>query len=198
MKTIELRTTENKEFIRIMGVLHKSLNNGIRSANAIKPRQWLLEKKLSIEISSACFNSGQIHHRKQQSFKDELESIGFLRKSNVPTNNGQIPYTTFGANSIIFPLKNEKNQTINLYAININNQKTEYLNQEGIYPYYPHQDTKKLYIVPAILDAATLLESRIPDNKESVISLFDGELKPQHEQVIKQLNHLQQIVFIEY
>lgn len=184
-------------FIAIMQSIHKSLNNGIRSAKAGRPREWLAQKKLDIDISGACFNSGQMHHRREQEFKERLESVGFLIRTDAPTNNGQIPYTTFGKESIMFPLKNEKNQTINFYAININNEEIRYLNQYGLYPQYPRQDTRKLYIVPCILDAATLLQSRIPDNKEAVLSLFDGELKPQHEQALKKLHRLEEIIWVE-
>ncbi len=187
----------NESQLEIMAKLHKSLSNGIRSGKANAPRDWMEAHKLDIVLTGACFNSGQIHHRKEQSFKDELASIGFLTQSDVPTNNGQIPYTVFGIHSIVFPLKNQDHQVVNLYAVSIKNGKTDYLNQEGIYPSYPGENTKKLYIVPDVIDAATLLSTNIPDNKEAVMALHNGELLPQHEEAIRQLSQLQEIIWIE-
>ena len=189
--------TTEKQKLEIFAKLHRSLSNGIRSAKSIAPREWIEAHKLNIESTGACFNSGQIHHRKEQSFKDELASIGFLTQSDVPTNNGQIPYTVFGNYSILFPLKNQNHQVVNFYAISIKNGKTEFLNKEGIYPCYPNEQTRKLYIVPNVIDAATLLSTNILDNKETVIALHNGILLPQHEEAIKKLTQLQEIIWIE-
>jgi hypothetical protein len=181
----------------ILATIHKSLSNGIRNSKAEVPRKWLKEKGLTLESSGATFNSGQMHHRKQQSYKDALESVGFLIKSEVPTNQGQIPYTSFGNYGILFPLRDEQNDVVNFYSIGIKNHKIQYLNKEGIYPCFPHESTKKLYIVNGILGAATILESNVLDNKEAVIALFDGEMLPQHEEAIKRLTQLEEVIWIE-
>jgi DNA adenine methylase len=176
--------------------IYRSLSNGIRSAKAHVPRQWLKDKKLSAELTGACFNSGQIHHRKSEEFKAELARVGFARKSNAGTNGGT-PYTVFGIFSVMFPLRNEKNEVVNFYAVGIRNDKKGFMNDEGIYPQYPHEMTKKLYIVQAVMDAAILLESRVMDNREAVIALQDGEYLPQHAEAISRLKHLEEIVIIE-
>lgn len=181
-----------------LALVHRSLSNGIRSSKASAAGQWLRERKLTVEASGACFNSGQIHHRKPQQFKDRLEAAGFLKRSPVPTNGGQIPYTAFGSHSILFPLKNEKHQIVNFYAIAIQNGKTGWMNHRGLYPCYPPEATKKLYIVPTILDAATIIESKTLDNREAVMALMDGQLKPQHLEAIKRLTQLQEIIVIEH
>ncbi len=178
-------------------MIYRSLSNGIRSAKSETPRKWLAQYKLSIEATGACFNSGQIHHRKSDAFKRELERVGFMIESKVGTNNGQIPFTVFGIFSVMFPLRDEKNQVTNFYAVKLRSEKKSYMNYSGIYPQYPHEMTRKLYIVPSVIDAATLLESKVLDNREAVMALFDGQFLDQHYEAIKRLKHLEQIVLIE-
>lgn len=185
----------------IFARIYSSLSNGIRVAKSAKARLWLKEKGLTPELTFACFNSGQMHHRKPQEYLDELESVGFLKKAGVNsrTKEKQSAYTSFSSYAIMFPLRNKKNEIINLYSIRLGLQKeqTEYLNQEGIYPGYPNGFTKKLYITSTVLDAASLIQSKVLDNREAVMSLFDGELKEQHIQAIAELKHLQEIIFIK-
>ena len=205
----ELGHTGSTNRLEIFSGIHKYLTNGIRYFKSNVPRNWLKEKGLSVENTFAVFNSGQIHHHKAQSYKDELHSIGFLTPSHVGTNAGQNPYSVFGLYSIIFPLKDDRDRIVNFYALGIDRVKRKkklnsstgeqgnYLNQEGIYPAYPQPLTKKLFITETIFDAATLLESKILDNREAVIALHEGELLPQHKQAIENLNYLEGIVFIE-
>ncbi len=193
----QLLKTNDEEYIRIISGLHKSLVNGMRSGKTNIAKRWLQERKLTSEISGACYNSGQIHHRKEQSYKDELESTGFLTECNAPTNNGQIPYTIFGRYSIIFPLRNKDQDVINFYAISLKDNNTSFLNEDGIYPRYPKHLTEKLYVVTSVIEASVLLEARAMNENEAVMSLFDGEFKPQHYGVISELKNLKEIIIIE-
>ena len=86
---------------------------------------------------------------------------------------------------------------MNFYAVGIKTHKTSYMNKEGIYPAYPNLLTKKLYVTETILDAATLLESKVLDERSAVIALYDGKLLPQHKQVIESLRYLEEIIAIE-
>lgn len=191
-----LKTTD-ADFIRIMERLHKSLENGMRSAKTTSARRWLQERGLTYEATGACYNSGQIHHRRQQPFKDDLMKIGFLKISTAATNAGQIPYTAFGFMSVIFPLRNMDNQVINFYAIRVKNNKTAFLNDDGIYPKYPGNYTERLIIVYSALDAATVLQSGALKSGEAVMSLFDGQFKRQHYQAISALKELKEITAID-
>jgi hypothetical protein len=71
------------------------------------------------------------------------------------------------------------------------------MNKQGIYPAYPSSLTKKLYITNTIIDAATLLESKMLDNKEAVMALHDGELSDEHLQAINGLKELTEIILIK-
>lgn len=185
-----------KSPVEIISTIHKSLANGIRSGKAEAPRKWLEENKLSIEISGAVFNSGQLHHRKEQIYIDDLVTIGFLKQSPVGTNTGKPGYTIFAPHSILFPLKNKHNHVINWFGVHIINGKKQYLNNQGIYPNYPNPNTKRVYITKDPIDAASLMETRILDNREAVIALHDGILLDQHLEAIQTLTELIEIVCI--
>lgn len=176
--------------------VYEYASNGLRVGKSKQAREWLKQKQLNAEQTMACFNSGQLHHRKEIEFKEALERIGFMKKSNVGTNCDSIPYTVFGTYSIMFPLRNTKNEIVNFYAIGLKNNKTSFLNHEGLYPNYPHELTKKLYITDNIIDCATLMESKILDNREAVIALYDGVFLEQHVKIIQGLKNLTEVVQI--
>lgn len=181
-----------------MEFIHRYLSNGIRSGRAKAPREWLAKKGLSIEATGAGFNSGQIHHRADQAFKAGLAEVGFMQKSDVGVNCETTPYTVFGIFSIMFPLKNLNNEVVNFYSVRIKSGNTAYMNQEpGLYPGYPSPLTKRLFVVNTVMDAATILESRVLDNKEAVIALHDGKVMPEHEKAIKNLPALMEVIYID-
>lgn len=201
METKQKVTTPAKDWnekteIELLEMVYNYASNGLRYGKSTKAREWLKEKKLSIDATLACFNSGQLHHRKEKEFKEALERIGFMKRSNVGVNCDTVPYTVFGNFAIMFPLKNRENQIVNFYSMSIKNAKTAYLNHEGFYPAFPHEQTKRLFITDTIMDAATLLETKILDNKEAVIALHDGIFLNQHKQLIQELKNLSEIIQI--
>lgn len=179
--------------------LFRSFQTGITFKKASIPRDFLQEKGLDYHELQIGFNSGQFHHRKEDDFKETYVKIGVLQKSNAPVNSPErTAYTCFGNYSIVFPLRDEKGDIVNLYAIRIKTktQKEEYLNKEGIYPSYPSPMTKRLFIAPSIMDTASLLQSKVLENRDSVMSLHDGELKPHQVKAIEELTELQEIILI--
>ncbi|MBA3680502.1 MAG: hypothetical protein H0W73_04965 [Bacteroidetes bacterium] len=195
-ETNPVQNWESKTETELLQMVYNYASNGLRVGKSKQAREWLNMKKLSIETTMACFNSGQLHHRKEKEFKEALERIGFMKVSNHASNCDSLPYTVFGNFSIMFPLRNKENEIINFYAMGIKNSKTAYLNHEGMYPAYPHEQTKRLFITDTVLDAATILESKVLDNKEAVIALHEGILLRHHKEVIQQLKHLTEIIQI--
>lgn len=161
--------------ISILAVIHRSLENGIRSGKATIPRDWLKKHKLTIETTGAVFNSGQIHLQKPEKFKQDLIEIGFLRKRGIKARTGKDSYLIFGNYAILFPLRNELGEVVNYFALGIKNQKKSYFNNEGVFPRHPKSNTNRIYLVHSVLDAAAVLESDVLDQKEAVIALKDGE-----------------------
>ena len=179
------------EQINIMQNLFRRLNHGIYYPT---PQKFLEKMKLNTIYPTLAFNSGQIHHRAKQSFKDQLENIGFITKSHVITNNKQQGYRIFGKQSVLFPLKNESNEIINLCALSLENGKTTFLNFDGLYPNYPKKTAHRLILAPTVVETATILEANAIKENEAVISLFNGELKQQHLDAIRSLKKLKEII----
>lgn len=201
-KATRMKTKNEKELPKTktewLAFIYRSMCNGIRAAKSGAPKQWLATKGLSAEATGASFNSGQIHHRKDQAFKAALAEVGFMQRSLAPVNCDTTAYTVFGIFSVMFPLRNPQEEIVNFFSIRIRSGNKAYMNQEpGLYPGYPHKHTKKLFVVNSIMDAATLLEARILDNRESVMALHEGKFLPEHEAAIKALKELKELVYID-
>jgi hypothetical protein len=180
--------------------LYRSFETGIRSSKAVDPKRYLESIGLDYTQLRIGFNSGQFHHRRPQEIKDNFEAMGMLTKSDVGVNQeGLMAYTVFGRYGVIFPLMNEQHQIVNFFAVRFKmaSPKEDYLNDQGLYPCYPHPGTKKLFIVPTVLDGASLLQSKALENKEAVLALHDGKWLPQHREAIDQLEQLEQIIIIK-
>lgn len=180
--------------------LFHSFETGIRSAKATKPKEYLKSIGLDYNELRIGFNSGQFHHRESQEYKDRFETLGLLTKSAAPVNKeGLIAYTVFGKYGIVFPMVNRQNEIVNYFAIrfDMKTPQEEYLNQEGIYPAFPHPLTKRLFVVSTVLDAASLLQSKALENREAVIALHNGELLPQHLEAIKALTELEELIILK-
>lgn len=183
-----------------LDTLFKSFEMGLRMPKAVKPKNYLKDLGLDYTDLRIGFNSGQLHHNKPQDFKDQLEALGIIRKSDAGVNKKHlVAYSVFGHYGIIFPLMNKKSEVVNFFAIRFElaTPQAEYLNSEGIYPNYPPPLTKRLYIVPTVLDCASLLQSKILENRDSVMALHNGELLPQHLEAIKTLHELEEIIIIK-
>lgn len=177
-----------------------SFESGIRSSKAVKPKEYLNRLGLDYNELRIGFNSGQFHHTREQVFKDECEALGLLSKSDAGVNKeGLTAYTVFGRYGVVFPLFNQGNEIVNLFAIRfeLSTPVEEYLNHEGIYPAFPHPLTKKLFVVPTLQDAASLLQSKALENREAVMALHNGKFLTQHQRAIQSLSELEEIIIIK-
>lgn len=180
--------------------LFLSFTTGVRSFRSIKARKWLEEKAIDFNQLEVGFSSGQFSHRKSEEFKQKYIDIGVLIPSKAAVRLPHLKaYSCFAPVSIVFPLKDEQGAICNLYGISmrVRKGKTAFLNEEGLYPGYPSVMTKRLYITSNVLDSASLLQSKVMENRDAVLSLFDGELKEQHMQAIANLKYLEEIIFIK-
>ena len=179
--------------------LFKSFETGIRSSKATKPQEYLKSIGLDYTDMRIGFNSGQFHHRRPQEFKDHFESLGVLTKSDAPVKDeGMNAYTVFGRYGLIFPLLDSTGGIVNLFALRFDmaTPQERYLNSAGIYPSYPNANTRRLFITPTLIDAASLMQSKALDHREAVLALHDGKFLDQHISVLKGLKDLQEIIMI--
>lgn len=201
METLALSTKiPHERSIKGLHEVYLSFETGIRSAKALDPKKYLEDLGLNYNELRIGFNSGQFHHRQPQELKDHYERLGLLTKSDKGVRDESMTaYTAFGRYGIIFPLFDEHNHIVNLFAIRFKmaTPQEDYLNDKGLYPCYPHPSTKKLFIVPTVLDGASLLQSKALENKEAVLALHNGKLLPQHLEAIESLEHLEQIIYIQ-
>jgi hypothetical protein len=192
---MKIENSNNKE---VLTNLFRAFVNGIRSSKAIKPKEWLKERGLSYENLQIGFNSGQFHHRKSDDYKSTFIEIGVLTPSDAAVKSPELKaYTCFSPYSVVFPLKDESGQIVNLYAIRCKNQKMEYLNDDGLYPCNPHPLTNRLFITNDVMDAASLLESKLLNNRDGLLALHGGELREQHLRAIGKLGHLNVLVIFD-
>ena len=181
--------------------LFQSFETGIRSAKADKPKEYLKSIALDYTTLRIGFNSGQFHHRETQELKHHYEALGLLTKSDVGVREkDMVAYTVFGRYGLIFPLMDKTGQIVNYFAVRFDmaTKREDYLNNIGLYPNYPHNSTKRLFITPTLMDAASLLQSKALDQREAVLALHNGKLLPQHLEAIETLNDLEEIIIIKY
>jgi hypothetical protein len=182
-----------------LNTIFQSFEIGIRSIKAVKPRNYLNSIGLDYNEIRIGFNSGQFHHRKPQEIREIYIQLGLLSKSKVRLNKSiSESFTVFGNYGIIFPLVNKNKQIVNLFALRFDLSKpsSSFLNNLGIYPSFPSILTKKLYITNSIVDCASLIQSKTLENRDSVMSLHDGQILPQHIEAINMLPHLEEIILI--
>ena len=180
--------------------LFQSFETGIRSSKTTKPKDYLKSIGLDYTEMRIGFNSGQFHHRESQEVKDQFEALGVIKKSDAGVNKEDLTaYSVFGRYGVIFPLMNKDNQIVNYFAVRFDMAipKEDYLNTEGIYPKYPNPNTKRLYITQTLMDCASLIQSKALENKEAVMALHNGEMKPQHLEAIKALHELEEVIILK-
>lgn len=178
--------------------LFQSFETGIRMSE--KPKEYLKSIGLDYIEQRIGYNSGQFHHRESQEVKDQYEALGVLKKSDAGVNKEDLtPYTVFGKVGIVFPLMNKENEIVNLFAVRfeMKSPAEEYLNKNGVFPKYPHQKTKRLFITPTLMDCASFIQSKALDQREAVMALHNGKLLPQHREAIESLTELEEIIIIK-
>lgn len=190
----------NSSRMENLEILFQSFETGIRSPKALKPKEYLKNIGLDYTELRIGFNSGQFYHSKDQNFKDRYEALGMLKKSDAGVREETMTaYTVFGKEGLIFPLMDPENKIVNYFALRfkLETPKEEYLNDSGIYPVYPSLRTKRLYLVPTVIDCASLMQSKALENRDAVIAMHNGQLLPQHLEIIKSLYELEEIIIIK-
>jgi hypothetical protein len=180
--------------------IFQSFETGIRAVKSEKAKAFLEKLGLDYATQRIGFNSGQFHHRETPEVKQHYENLGLLTKSKAPVRNDSMEaYTSFGSYGLVFPLFDSTGRIVNFYALRFKmaSPVEQYLNTEGIYPNYPNQNTRRLFITPTVIDGASLIQSKALDHREAVMALQNGEFLSQHREAIMGLKDLEEIILIK-
>ena len=141
-------------------ILTQAFTHFARSLNA-KPKkaiEYLESRRLDYKALPIGYDAGTLHKTKDitNQQKQEYLQAGLLKPDKFGRANSF--YTRFN-NCIIFPLLDKNGNIKSLYGRHIE-KGHHYLEGEhkGLYPGYPKEDTTRLILTEAIIDAATLLQ----------------------------------------
>lgn len=196
-----LPVSNAKENIEILSKIFTYFQNGLNTGKAVKPKEYLEQRRLDFTKLEIGYNSGQFHHRGKLNEKDTKACIAanlLIPYSGKTPNAKGTTYTAFAKDCIIFPLKNKKGEIVSIYGrsiIDSKNSKHFYTaNRTGLYPGYPKQETTKLVLCEAIIDAAILQQLEIEDME--ILSCFGTNgLTEEHRKAIQELKELEEIIF---
>jgi len=193
-------TTSSKERTAFIEKIFSSFKNAATRSQPAK--EYLQQRNLDLKKLEVGYNGGQFHHgqRKEDSLIQNCLEYGLLIDNNRKGNTGEIVYTVFGKYGICFPLKNQENEIVSLYfrnTLNKENAKHFYLkNRQGLYPNYPKANTKKLILLEAIIDTASVLQIDEITNKYSVLACYGTNgLNDEILKAIKNLPKLEEVIF---
>jgi DNA primase len=203
-KTLINGTTEPIRDLTRAAILTKMFTyfkNGVHSSKPAK--EYLQSRHLDHTKIEIGYNSGQFHHgeRKDKYLIESCVKVGLLLDKGLVARTGDKAYKPFGKSGIVFPLKNQKGQTVSLYfrstIASDGRSRHFYLrDRQGLYPKYPKAETQKLILTEAIIDAATLLQQESIIKQYEILSLYGTNgLMDEHLAAIKGLKDLQEIVF---
>jgi DNA primase len=196
-KEIIISSKERTAFIEKIFASFKNASSRSQPA-----KDYLQQRNLDLKKLEVGYNGGQFHHgqRKEDSLIQNCLAYGLLIDNNRKGNTGEIVYTVFGKYGIVFPLKNQDNQIVSLYfrsTLDKENAKHFYLkNRSGLYPNYPKANTKKLILLEAIIDTASVLQIDEIRSKYSVLACYGTNgLNDEILKAITNLSELEEVIF---
>jgi len=180
----------NSDFLEKMFTYFR---NGL--PNSSPALEYLNSRALDCNKTEIGYNSGQFYsgeHKNENMITQCLE-VGLLIDKGLKSK----AYNIFGDKCIVFPLRNRGNRIVSFYfrsIINNDHQKHYYLkNRQGLYPCYPPKNTKILILTESIIDAASFT---LPEPDVFALACYGTNgLTPEHEEAIRNLTNLQEIVF---
>ena len=178
-------------------ILTKAFTHFARSLNA-KPKKaiaYLESRKLNHKALSIGYDAGTLHKAKDiiNKQKQEYLQAGLLKPDKFGRENSF--YTRFN-NCIVFPLLDKNGNIKSFYGRHIE-KGHHYLEGEhkGLYPKYPGQETTRLILTEAIIDAATLLQIPELTKEYGILALYGTNgFTSEHAEAVKELKELKEII----
>lgn len=178
-------------------ILTKAFTHFARSLNA-KPRkaiQYLENRKLDYKALSIGYDAGTLHKSKDitNQQKQEYLQAGLLKPDKFGRENSF--YTRFN-NCIVFPLLDKNGNIKSLYGRHIE-KGHHYLEGEhrGLYPGYPKENTTRLILTEAIIDAATLQQIQEITKEYGILALYGTNgFTAEHTEAIQELKEFKEVI----
>lgn len=184
----------------ILGNMFIYFKNAVHNSKPAK--EYIRSRGLDATVLEIGYNTAQFHHgnRKDASLIGPCVEVGLLSPWGTNTREGGQAYKPFAKYCIVFALRDSSSQVSGLYfrsTINDDEQKHFYLkDRRGLYPGYPKQETQRLILTEAIIDAATLLQQSAITKDYGVLSCYGTNgFTQEHWAAIKSLSALKEIIF---
>lgn len=147
-------------------------------------------RQKGIEIG---YNSAQFHHRQNSKWIDSCLRLNLL--SPNPSGGNQ----TWGKMGVILPLRNDKQEIVNLYAFKTDSEERIdiFLNSAGLFPNSPDPTTQTLIITDNIIDCCFLLQTEEISKKYTILALDNFQLTDDFLKALKGLSKLEEIMFFQ-
>jgi DNA primase/energy-coupling factor transporter ATP-binding protein EcfA2 len=184
-------------------ILTKMFTYFKNSVHNSKPaRDYIESRNLDYTKLEIGYNTGQFHHgtRKEEALIQSCLKVGLLSPFGNNTRTGGQAYKPFAKECICFALRNRAGQITGLYfrsTINNKDSRHFYLkDRQGLYPYYPKPETKKLILAESIIDTATLLQNEEVSKEYNLLALYGTNgLTEEHTEAVSQLKELEEVIF---
>lgn len=139
-------------------------------------QKMLKELEVNFKKVDVGFNNKQIHHLQPEENLKAMETLGIIFKEKGKQAT-QKTYRSFGEGCLIFPLKDDKGNIVNLCALNPKTKQETFLksSEEGLFPMHIKPHHKEVILCKSCLDAA-VLKSKLDNDEEVIIALPKGKL----------------------
>ncbi|MBO6516841.1 MAG: hypothetical protein JJ975_09860 [Bacteroidia bacterium] len=169
-----------------------SFRKALQNAQTAKRLVLALGIDWTNDLVGVGYNSGKFHRKKGKSIdvaaRAIYEEMNLLGRLDADGRYRHI----WAKGCITFPLRDQEGNVINFFSLSQEAlDEGSYLNDQGLYPYYPDQGTKLLSLEYNIVQTAKHLSSNPTDR--STISLNKGVLINEHFMLIAELSNLSTI-----
>jgi len=195
INTKPMEQAQEKETLPRLAVLSKVAQDSKASFKKVdKAQEYLKNRGLSPEKMEVGYIGSDFGKGWNKALQESGLQLGILQKSRQDTIVPKFK------NCVLFFIRNEKGQIIDIYGRSIINNDTSkhyYLNghHQGIYPKYPEPGTKKLVLTEAIIDCETLLQQEELATHYYFVSLFGTNgFTAEIQETIKQLQELEEVI----
>jgi DNA primase len=185
----ETKVAQPEELSRV-AVLAKYLEGCRKSiTSSERARKYAAERGLDFETLKIGFSNEKVPPTWNNNYKASAEAIGLISKSRDGYGNRF-------KNCLVFTLQNAQGHPVGIYGRGLD--KGHYYlpgPHQGLYPKYPDNDTRKLILAEAIIDAATLYQDEAITKDYSILACYGTNgFTQEHEQAIKALQHLEEVI----